>query len=36
MNWMEEHAELIVEPLRDRRYQARVRAELMDHMGSLY
>ena len=36
MNWMEEHAELIVEPLRNRRYQARVRAELMDHMGSLY
>lgn len=36
MNWMEEHAELIVEALHDRRYQARVRAELMDHMGSLY
>ena len=36
MNWMEEHAELIVEPLRNRRYQARVRAELLDHMGSLY
>lgn len=36
MNWMEEHAELIVEALRDRRYQARARAELMDHMGSLY
>lgn len=36
MNWMEEHAELIVEPLRDCRYQARARAELMDHMDSLY
>lgn len=36
MNWMEEHAELIVEPLRDRHYQARARAELMDHMNSLY
>lgn len=36
MNWMEEHAELIVESLRDRCYRARVRAELMDHMDTLY
>ena len=36
MNWMEEHAELIVEPLHDRRYRTRARAELMDHMGLLY
>ena len=36
MNWMEEFAERATGRLRDAPYRARARAELLDHLGSLY
>lgn len=36
MNWMEEFAERATGRLRDAPYRSRARAELLDHLGSLY